>query len=542
MTVTAGATTGGINAELGTIPAVTGTVSYALPGGGTAPLTNAKVSFFRSFDSSNDYVLTDAQGRYVLPISTDYADFVLKFDAPYGSHLASEYWNNTPNYAAAELLRVAAGTFKYGFDAVLAREATLNGRVEYSLGTPTALVGATVTLYRSDSGAANFTYWDAKVTDELGNYAFSLLPVGDYKVKVTDDSPKDLGSQYWQGQKFLNDATPIALAEGQNLTLAAITLVKRNISAVRLAGPDRFSTSVAISEELFPGSSPVVPVVYIASGLNYPDALAAGPAAIKQGGGLLLVLPSAIPASVAAELERLKPQKIVLVGGTPSVNDLVKADLERFVRVPGDVIRIGGTDRFDTANKIARYAFGDGGASTAFFVTGYNFPDALAAGSAAGREHAPIILVNGNDPLLAPSTIDLMYGLGVSHAYVVGGTGTVSNGVENSIRSNLTPSGRFDTTYLSRLAGGDRYSTAVSVNGMWADSDVAIIATGSGFADALGGGTLAGALGVPLFLSPSNCVPQSVIGSLVRLQVNKVILLGGPATLTSSIEKLVACS
>src|SRR5690606_22695181 len=53
----------------------------------------------------------------------------------------------------------------------------------------------------------------------------------------------------------------------------------------RFSGTDRYMTGVDISKKSF---SPGVPVVYVATGLAFPDALAAAPAAAAQGGPLLL--------------------------------------------------------------------------------------------------------------------------------------------------------------------------------------------------------------------------------------------------------------
>jgi putative cell wall-binding protein len=537
-----GVTASGVNAELGTITAITGTVSYVLPDGSSAPLQYATVSLYNATYHARFSTTTDSRGWYMIPVSEYVNRFTLNFSGPQGSQFASEYWHDTASYQRAELLSVPYGTFRYGFDATLAREATITGRVNYSLGTPEPLIGAKVTLYRSEPGLAQYEYWDQKATDDVGGYAFSLLPAGDYALKVTDDSPKGLGSQYWQGRKFLSEATPIVVQEGQNQVLGDMTLLKRDIATVRLAGPDRFAAGVAMSRQLFPEPAPDVPVIYVASGLKYPDALAAGPAATKQGGTVLLVLPTEIPPSVQAELERLNPRKIVLVGGTASVSDEVMTDLKSFVDSPSDVVRIGGADRFEAANNVVRFAFGESGASEAFFVTGRNFPDALAAGAAAGRIGAPVILVDGGGSDLSESTTTLMRDLGVNAAYVVGGVVSITPAVEQLIRVNLQPEGPFDGTYISRFAGPDRYSAAASLSDLWIESDVALIATGTGFADALGGGPLGGAMGVPLFLSPPNCVPVDVIGALVRLNVNKVYLLGGTASLSSSVEDLAACS
>ena len=76
----------------------------------------------------------------------------------------------------------------------------------------------------------------------------------------------------------------------------------------RIGGSDRYATSALISKETF---DPGVAVAYLASGVNYPDALAGGAVAGHQGAPVLLTKPDAIPTDVAKELERLKPGKIV---------------------------------------------------------------------------------------------------------------------------------------------------------------------------------------------------------------------------------------
>jgi putative cell wall-binding protein len=85
----------------------------------------------------------------------------------------------------------------------------------------------------------------------------------------------------------------------------------------RLGGADRYATAAAISKATFAAG---VPVVYIATGQNFPDALAGAAAAGYKGGPLLLVLTDSLPASTAAELARLKPARIVVLGSTSVVS------------------------------------------------------------------------------------------------------------------------------------------------------------------------------------------------------------------------------
>ncbi len=90
-----------------------------------------------------------------------------------------------------------------------------------------------------------------------------------------------------------------AFAGDPNRTPAGASVPIGGPEMQRLSGADRYATAAAVSAASF---SPGVPVAYVATGANFPDALAAGAAAAERGGPVLLVTGSAIPASTAAEL------------------------------------------------------------------------------------------------------------------------------------------------------------------------------------------------------------------------------------------------
>ncbi|MEO6115959.1 MAG: hypothetical protein ABIP33_06205, partial [Pseudolysinimonas sp.] len=120
---------------------------------------------------------------------------------------------------------------------------------------------------------------------------FANLPPGDYKVQFFSGR-LDVDSQWWDGQRYEADATIIHLASGGDVALPLVVLPARDYDVLRTDGEDRFSGAVAMTQEIWPlptdtpddGGVPLggVPIIYIANGLNYPDALSAGPAAIVQ--------------------------------------------------------------------------------------------------------------------------------------------------------------------------------------------------------------------------------------------------------------------
>lgn len=96
-----------------------------------------------------------------------------------------------------------------------------------------------------------------------------------------------------------------------------------------------------------------VEVVYVATGRNFPDALAGANLAATVGAPLLTVEPDLpLPATTIAALDSLDPNRIVIFGGPAAVSEAVRGALADHAR-SGSVTRISGTDRHDTAAQIA---------------------------------------------------------------------------------------------------------------------------------------------------------------------------------------------
>jgi putative cell wall-binding protein len=99
----------------------------------------------------------------------------------------------------------------------------------------------------------------------------------------------------------------------------------------RWAGSGRYETAAVISSKVF---SPGVPYVLVATGTNFPDALAGAAAAAKIGAPVLLVTPTSIPTAVADELTRLAPPKIAVLGSPTVVAMVVQIRLGAFIVTP----------------------------------------------------------------------------------------------------------------------------------------------------------------------------------------------------------------
>lgn len=312
---------------------------------------------------------------------------------------------------------------------------------------------------------------------------------------------------------------------GPTNTSSATTGDFLRVNFVRRAGSDRFATAVAISKDAFPDRAPVV---YVANGLTFPDALAAGPVAVKRGGPLLLVGPTEIPDSVRAELTRLKPERIVIVGGTGVVSGAVATQLRSFAPT---VQRIGGADRYATSRAVVRSTFSS--ASEVYVATGANFPDALSAAAAAASRGAPVVLLNGAASGIDSETRQLLRDLKPGRITIAGGTGVVSSGVAAALKQ-IAP--------VRRLSGPDRFSTSEAINrGSFSSATNAFIAYGFNFPDALAGSVLAGLRGGPMYISDTKCVPAGMVTHMQELGVQRVTLFGGKAVLTDAVGRLTRC-
>ncbi|MBD3782993.1 MAG: cell wall-binding repeat-containing protein [Micrococcales bacterium] len=317
-------------------------------------------------------------------------------------------------------------------------------------------------------------------------------------------------------------AAPVASAAPAAVATAAPTVT-------RIAGADRYDVSARISAATF---APGAPVAYVATGEVFADALSGAPAAGVDGGPVLLVQRSTIPASVAGELTRLKPQRIVVLGGTGSVSAAVMSALGAYTT--GTVTRLAGRDRFDVSARISAATFSPG-ASVAYVATGQVFADALSGAPAGGSLGGPVLLVQ---PTAIPGSVaDELSRLKPQRIVVLGGTASVSAAVMSRL-------GGFTSGSVTRYSGADRYdvSARISANTFGPGAPVAYVATGENFPDALSGAPAGGVIGGPVLLVRSTSVPSSVAKELARLKPQRIVVLGGTASVSGPVAMELASS
>lgn len=191
-------------------------------------------------------------------------------------------------------------------------------------------------------------------------------------------------------------------------------------------GQDRFATSAEVSRRSHPDGADTV---WLATGLGFADALAAGPVAAAEQAPVLLSATDEVPRPVRAELERLAPERIVVVGGTAAVTARA-ADQARAAAGGATVTRLQGADRYATAAAIARRGVSRHGLDgPVHLATGESFPDALAAGPAAFRAGGTLLLTPG---AMVPDVVrKALLEIRPPRLVLAGGTAALSRTVEH---------------------------------------------------------------------------------------------------------------
>jgi putative cell wall-binding protein/Tol biopolymer transport system component len=195
----------------------------------------------------------------------------------------------------------------------------------------------------------------------------------------------------------------------------------------RIEGADRYEVSAKVSGTVFAEGPQVA---YIASGAVFPDALSGSAAAGLAKGPVLLVTRDTIPGPVAAELARLKPKSVVVLGGTSTVSEAVLKQIPPSM----PATRLAGADRYEQSAAVAGASFTATG-GTVFVASGQVFPDALSGSAAAIRAKAPVLLVAADR---IPGAVQTqLTRLKPTRIVVLGGETTVSAAVYESLRGYL---------------------------------------------------------------------------------------------------------
>lgn len=295
-------------------------------------------------------------------------------------------------------------------------------------------------------------------------------------------------------------------------------------TVTRIFGKNRIDTVNEIALKGWPhGSDTVV----ITRSDTFPDALAGVPLAKKYNAPILITKPDELDPEVVQVLKTLKPLKAIILGGEGAISKDVEEELKQALSWTNDIVRIAGSDRYETAALIAEEFPQEGNVALA---TGMDFPDALSLASAAAAQGIPLLLTAPNQlPEVTRAKLEELLPRGL---YVAGGEAAVSGRVVEEAARTVG----IAEENIHRFAGQDRYDTSVKIaETFYPRTEEIFLATGRDFSDPLAAGALAAARNSALLLvSPEGFALESATENYLKKMPasTNVQVIGGTGSIT----------
>ncbi|MGH9129941.1 MAG: cell wall-binding repeat-containing protein [Acidimicrobiales bacterium] len=220
--------------------------------------------------------------------------------------------------------------------------------------------------------------------------------------------------------RVLPPGSPVYVLGGTSALSSAVSdaITHAGFTVQHLAGSNRFATAVDIAKVINPS------MILEATGMNFPDALSAGPAAALHHAAILLTDGATQAPETAAYLAAHPTDVLYAIGGPAATAD-------------PSAIPVVGTDRFGTATMVASTFFN--AVKSIGLASGADFPDALSAVPLLAQQGAPMLLTNptGSLPTALASWLSVNKSV-LSGLTAFGGTSALSSGVLSEVTGILS--------------------------------------------------------------------------------------------------------
>ena len=367
---------------------------------------------------------------------------------------------------------------------------------------------------------------DAQAEGDGAVFGGGSYTSGDSVVLKAVTSDTSVFTGWYENGKLISEESDYGfLAEKDRTIVGKFKTVKGDIfgseSMIRIAGDNRYATSTAAADALKKSLGvDKFENIIVASGADYPDALAGSYLAkVKNAPVMLVGKDSNTEADVKQYINKnlKKGGTVYLLGGTGVVTS-------RFEKSLGDlkVERLGGQTRYETNIAILKEAGVD--KEDLLVCTGEGFADSLSA-SAVGK---PILLVAGSG--VNDTQKKYLGSLKIKDIYLIGGTGVVSDKIGTQLK-------KYDQDdKCERVAGQNRYLTSVAVAEEFfpKGSDSTVLAYAMNFPDGLAGGPLALSIKAPLILTDNSGYSEAVAYAK-SAGIKKAAVLGGPTLISDGV-------
>ena len=206
---------------------------------------------------------------------------------------------------------------------------------------------------------------------------------------------------YYSADRYLLTALGSEPIEGEVETVSTTTVFASTTSTtvsrenrVVAGAADRYGTAIGISKLGFPDGAPALVLV---PGDDYSEGVGAAPLAVAHKGAVLIVPPDGLTDDLSAEIARLGPEKVFLVG--LSRPNKITEQLQDILSDP-DVKVLQGDDPSETAALVAQEVAAEvGTVEKVVIVPSDSFADAIAVAPLAAAQGWPILLAGEDGEL-----------------------------------------------------------------------------------------------------------------------------------------------
>ncbi|MCC0688968.1 MULTISPECIES: cell wall-binding repeat-containing protein [unclassified Clostridioides] len=216
------------------------------------------------------------------------------------------------------------------------------------------------------------------------------------------------------------------------------------LSEEKLSGNNRYETAIKVSKKIGDTSNSVV----LVNDYSMVDALSATPFASRENAPILLTSKHYLTKQTEDEINRLKAKKVYIIGGLNSVSQKV---IDKIKAKGLEYEVINGSDRFETALKIANKMDKKKNISEIAVVSGYNgLPDAVSIAAIAAEKNMPILLADDLTKGTKKAN-NFIKSKDIRKTYVIGNTNVISENTKNSLPNS------------ERIGGQDRDETNAKI-------------------------------------------------------------------------------
>ncbi len=291
-----------------------------------------------------------------------------------------------------------------------------------------------------------------------------------------------------------------------------------------------YSAASAAEVAFPPASTTSVGALVVASASQWGDQVTAASLAGAVGGPVLLVSSNSLPSITAAEIKRLKPQRVYVLGSTKTI----KSSVTRAIGALGtQVTRIGGSDRYQVAaNALATTLHRDMDAkhpaNVVYIVSGEEPAEALSIAPILAKTGRPVLFSRSKG--MSSYVMRRLHWTGVKHVIILGGTKVIKSSVQKTLKKKHYK--------VSRIGTSDKYATSRSILSHGLSLGLSFDALGlvstSSYADALAWSSATGMTGSLVILTPQNKLGSvaRAIAARYRSRIGRARIFGGESSVS----------